>query len=337
MRRAPSRATGSPTASVSRSQAAVAARSWGSWRTSARTIRRCSRCGPAAVACGACPRRRSSPSSRRSSCSSSTRRRRLHARPEAGPGLRLRWSGRVLGRVLVVGLRASRRRSLVELRAAGPAGVDARLSRRRADEPPRRYRGGAVGTVSAVAVVRPFRALRYDPAVAGGLESLVAPPYDVIEPEQREELLGQSPYNVVHLTLPDSEDEAAASLAEWREQGVLVRDPEPACWWLSQEYVGPDGVARRREGFVAALRLEPYDRTRRPPARAHARGAEGGPAAAAARHADAARAALLPLGRDDRGRRPRRARPAERRGQLSGGSMRSSRRRSWTSSPTRSS
>ncbi len=111
-----------------------------------------------------------------------------------------------------------------------------------------------------MAVVRPFRALRYDPAVAGGLESLVAPPYDVIQPEQREELLRQSPYNVVHLTLPDSEEEAAASLAEWREQGLLVRDPDPACWWLSQEYVGPDGKARRREGFVAALRLEPYDR-----------------------------------------------------------------------------
>ena len=110
-----------------------------------------------------------------------------------------------------------------------------------------------------MAVVRPFRALRYYPAVAGPLESLVAPPYDVIGPEQRERLAAQSPYNVVHLTLPDSEEEAAASLSEWRERGVLVSDPEPACWWLAQEYVGPDGIARRREGFVAALRLEPYE------------------------------------------------------------------------------
>jgi uncharacterized protein (DUF1015 family) len=110
-----------------------------------------------------------------------------------------------------------------------------------------------------MAVVRPFRALRYDPAVGGPLESLVAPPYDVIGPEQREELRGQSPFNVVHLTLPDSEDEAAASLAEWQERGVLVRDPEPSSWWLSQEYVGPDGVGRRREGLVVALRLEPYE------------------------------------------------------------------------------
>jgi Protein of unknown function (DUF1015) len=116
-----------------------------------------------------------------------------------------------------------------------------------------------IGTVSAVAVVRPFRALRYDPAVAGPLESLVAPPYDVIGPEQREELLGLSPYNVVHLTLPDSETEAAESLGDWQERGVLVRDGEPACWWLAQEYVGPDGVARRREGFVAALQVEPYE------------------------------------------------------------------------------
>ena len=82
-------------------------------------------------------------------------------------------------------------------------------------------------------------------AVAGPLGPLVAPPYDVIGPEERQALRGRSRHNVVHLTLPDSEDEAAASLAEWQKRGILVRDPEPACWWLVQEYVGPDGVARR--------------------------------------------------------------------------------------------
>jgi uncharacterized protein (DUF1015 family) len=127
-----------------------------------------------------------------------------------------------------------------------------------------------------VAVVRPFRALRYDPAVGGPLESLVAPPYDVIAPEQREELRRRSPHNVVHLTLPDSEEEAAASLSEWQEQGVLTRDPDPACWWLAQEYFGPDGAARRREGLVAALRLEPYEnRVVLPHERTHAGPKEG--------------------------------------------------------------
>ena len=142
-----------------------------------------------------------------------------------------------------------------------------------------------------MAVVRPFRALRYDEAVAGPLASLVAPPYDVIGPEQREELLRRSPYNVVHLTLPDSEDEAAASLAGWERQGVLARDPEPACWWLAQEYVGPDGVSRRREGFVAALRLEPYgNRVVLPHERTHA-----GPKEGRLRLLRATRAQLEPL------------------------------------------
>ena len=111
-----------------------------------------------------------------------------------------------------------------------------------------------------MAEVRPFRALRYDEDVAGPLAALVAPPYDVLDDEQRQRLRGLSGHNVVRLTLPDGEEEAAALLEEWQERGVLARDDEPAYWWLAQEYVGPDGVARRREGFVASLRAEPYER-----------------------------------------------------------------------------
>jgi uncharacterized protein (DUF1015 family) len=108
-----------------------------------------------------------------------------------------------------------------------------------------------------VAVVKPFRALRYDEALAGPLEDLVAPPYDVISEELRAELQARSPYNVVHLTLPDSEEEAARDLEEWRSNGVLVEEP-PAVWALEQDYVGPDGVARTRFGLVASLKVEPY-------------------------------------------------------------------------------
>src|SRR5439155_1032329 len=61
-----------------------------------------------------------------------------------------------------------------------------------------------------------------------------------------------------------------------REQGVLVRDDEPSYWWLSQDYVGPDGVARTRQGFVAALRAQPYDdRVILPHERTHAGPKEG--------------------------------------------------------------
>jgi uncharacterized protein (DUF1015 family) len=106
--------------------------------------------------------------------------------------------------------------------------------------------------------IKPFRALRYDEEQAGPLEQLVAPPYDVIGPEEREQLRARSPYNVVHLTLPDSEAEAGRLFREWRADRVLAAD-EPGFWGLSQDYVGPDGVARTRSGLVASLTVEPYE------------------------------------------------------------------------------
>jgi uncharacterized protein (DUF1015 family) len=114
------------------------------------------------------------------------------------------------------------------------------------------------GTVRSMPEIKPFRALRYGTEQAGPLEDLVAPPYDVIGPAEREEYLARSPYNVVHLTLPDSEEEAGRSLRSWRESGVLATE-EPAFWALSQEYVGPDGVARTRTGVVVSLGVEPYE------------------------------------------------------------------------------
>ena len=86
----------------------------------------------------------------------------------------------------------------------------------------------------------------------------MAPPYDVISDAQRREYLARSPYNVVHLTLPDSEAQAAQDLAAWRRQQVLVEAPE-GYWWVAQDFTGPDGVARTREGFAASVPVSPYE------------------------------------------------------------------------------
>ncbi len=109
-----------------------------------------------------------------------------------------------------------------------------------------------------MADVRPFRALRYDEAVVGELAALVAPPYDVISEAERRELQGRSPYNIVHLTLPDAPEDAARALAAWRSEGVLREDERPAFWWIAQDYVGPDGLARTREGIGASVEATPY-------------------------------------------------------------------------------
>jgi uncharacterized protein (DUF1015 family) len=126
-----------------------------------------------------------------------------------------------------------------------------------------------------MADVAPLRALHYDLARVGGLEPVVAPPYDVIDADRRAALLRRSPYNVVELDLPqDPEDpyaHAGALLRQWRAEGILVRDPEPALWALRQEYTGPDGRMRTRHGILARVRVEDYGPGRiRPHERTHA-------------------------------------------------------------------
>jgi uncharacterized protein (DUF1015 family) len=113
-----------------------------------------------------------------------------------------------------------------------------------------------------VAEIQPLRALHYDLAVAGPLGRLVAPPYDVIDAAERAELAARSPFNVVEIDLPQGEPDpyahAAELLEQWRMQGVVVLDSEPALWALTQTFTGPDGATRTRQGFFCKVRLSDY-------------------------------------------------------------------------------
>ncbi len=124
-----------------------------------------------------------------------------------------------------------------------------------------------------MAQIEPFRALHYNLEKTGGLQDVVAPPYDVIDAAQRSELEGRSPYNVVRVDLPlgqDPYDAAAQELQTWLDHGVVVRDEEPALWALEQDYTGPDGQRRTRRGFLARVRVEDYGPGRiRPHERTH--------------------------------------------------------------------
>ena len=117
--------------------------------------------------------------------------------------------------------------------------------------------------------IRPFRALRYDRAVVGDPALVVAPPYDVIGPDQRAALVARHPANVVRLDLPAEEpgDEpddryrrAARTLAAWRSDGTLRKDPHPSVYVYEQTYrrarhARPSGPSA---GFFARLRLETF-------------------------------------------------------------------------------
>jgi uncharacterized protein (DUF1015 family) len=125
-----------------------------------------------------------------------------------------------------------------------------------------------------MAHVQPLRALHYDLAKVGSLADVAAPPYDVIDPEQRGRLADRSPYNVVRVDLPEGgEDiyaEAARIFERWQAEGAVVRDGEPALWTLTQDYAGPDGRALTRHGVFARVRVEDYGAGRiRPHERTH--------------------------------------------------------------------
>ncbi len=120
--------------------------------------------------------------------------------------------------------------------------------------------------------VRPFRALVFDPAVAGDMQTLVAPPYDVIGPEYRDELASRNQWNVVGIDLPSLPYETvAATIADWTARGVLKRYDDPVMIAWTQEFDLPDGSHRTRKTLVAAVGAEPYEtRVVRPHERTHA-------------------------------------------------------------------
>ncbi len=124
-----------------------------------------------------------------------------------------------------------------------------------------------------MADVQPFRALHYDLDRVGGLQAVVAPPYDVIDAEQRAALIARSPHNVVEIDLPQGDEpyaHAAAVFERWQQDGILVRDDADALWVLEQEYAGPDGQTRTRRGFLARVGIEEYGPGRiRPHERTH--------------------------------------------------------------------
>jgi uncharacterized protein (DUF1015 family) len=114
-----------------------------------------------------------------------------------------------------------------------------------------------------MADVAPLHALHYDLNAIGSLSDVVAPPYDGVSAQLRKELLARSPFNVVEIDLPeaagaDPYEHAAGTLEEWILSGILRQDREPTIWALTQEYSGPDGSLRTRNGILARVRVEDY-------------------------------------------------------------------------------
>ncbi|MGI8777421.1 MAG: DUF1015 family protein [Acidimicrobiales bacterium] len=106
----------------------------------------------------------------------------------------------------------------------------------------------------------PFAGVRYDTDRVS-LDDVVAPPYDVIGPEERESLGGRSRWNVVHVDLAqpsegrDRYQAASCQFDEWLETGVLAVDPDPAFYVYKMGFHDDDGTPRQTSGVIGALGL----------------------------------------------------------------------------------
>jgi uncharacterized protein (DUF1015 family) len=127
-----------------------------------------------------------------------------------------------------------------------------------------------------MAIISPFRAWHYDPERVP-VQQVVTQPYDKITPALQERYYQASPYNLVRIILGkrlpgDGASEnvytrSAASFQNWRQTGILRRDPEPSIYRYSQTFIMPGevpgdvpGIPSRgeRRGFIALGRIEEY-------------------------------------------------------------------------------
>ena len=119
-----------------------------------------------------------------------------------------------------------------------------------------------------MADVRPFRGVRFDPAVADPALN-IAPPYDVISPAEQRALYERSDSNVVRVEYGEQSPSdtpadnrytrAARDLDAWIASGILVRDALPSIYSYKQDF-GWKGKRFARSHYFAAVRLEPWDR-----------------------------------------------------------------------------
>ncbi|HEX4149222.1 MAG TPA: DUF1015 domain-containing protein, partial [Pirellulales bacterium] len=115
--------------------------------------------------------------------------------------------------------------------------------------------------------IQAFRGLHYDLGHVGSLSDVIAPPYDVIGPELQDALYKRHPANVVRLILNRDEPgddatnnryaRAARFLKNWRSEGVLFREADPALYVYHQTF-DYAGQTFTRRGFMARCRLERF-------------------------------------------------------------------------------
>ncbi len=119
-----------------------------------------------------------------------------------------------------------------------------------------------------MADIRPFRGVYYNPALIKDISSVICPPYDVILPQQQQELYLKSEYNFIRLesgreqpqdTATDNKyTRSAATLERWLTEGILEVSKTPALY-LHDHYFTYRGQEYKRRSVIVLVRVEEWD------------------------------------------------------------------------------
>lgn len=114
-----------------------------------------------------------------------------------------------------------------------------------------------------MALVYPFRGIRYNKETIGDFQKVVTQPYDKMTPSMQDEYYRCSPFNVARITLnlenrtnPETRYPDAGSIfLKWIAEKVLLQDSLPAMYAYYQEYAF-EGQTRLQKGFISLLDLK---------------------------------------------------------------------------------
>jgi uncharacterized protein (DUF1015 family) len=113
-----------------------------------------------------------------------------------------------------------------------------------------------------MAEINPFRAWRYSETLMKNISDLTSPLFDVASEKQKAALY-ENPYNSIHLSIPWGDcpsQNAAPILQQWRDEGCIQHDSDPAVYVYYQYFRLPgDPKQYCRKGFICKIRVYDWD------------------------------------------------------------------------------
>jgi uncharacterized protein (DUF1015 family) len=120
-----------------------------------------------------------------------------------------------------------------------------------------------------MATIKPFRAIRYNQDKIDSIDNVISQPYDRVRYGLQDQYYDLSPYNITRIIKgkeldTDSETNSVYTRAydflnNWLEEGILIREDQPAYYVYHQTFTLPSGESITRKAFINAFELTPFD------------------------------------------------------------------------------